>query len=34
MLTGLLGVALILVILPSYRARRAKARAAGVAEGD
>ena len=31
---GLLTIAAILVVLPSFRARRAKARAAGVAEGD
>ncbi|KPD12871.1 tripartite tricarboxylate transporter permease [Phaeobacter sp. 11ANDIMAR09] len=31
---ALLVVAALLVVLPSYRARRAKARAAGVAEGD
>ncbi len=30
----LLIIAGILVVLPSYRARRARARAAGVAEGD
>jgi putative tricarboxylic transport membrane protein len=34
MTLGLLAIAVILVILPSYRARRAKARAEGVAEGD
>lgn len=34
MTLGLLAIALILVILPSYRARRAKARATGVADGD
>jgi len=30
----LLVIALLLVILPSYRARRARARAKGVADGD
>jgi putative tricarboxylic transport membrane protein len=34
MTMGLLALAAIFVILPSYRARRAKARAAGVADGD
>ena len=34
MTLGLLVIALLLVLLPSYRARRAKARAAGVADGD
>ena len=34
MTTGLLVIAVILVVLPSYRARRAKAREAGVADGD
>ena len=34
MTLGLLIIAVILVVLPSYRARRARARAAGVAEGD
>ena len=34
MTLGLLVIAVILVLLPSYRARRAKARSAGVAEGD
>ncbi len=34
MTLGLLVIAGLLVILPSYRSRRAKARAAGVAEGD
>ncbi len=34
MTLGLLGIAVILVLLPSFRARRAKARAEGVAEGD
>ncbi|MEO0402488.1 MAG: tripartite tricarboxylate transporter permease [Pseudomonadota bacterium] len=34
MTAGLLVIAAILVILPSYRARRARARAAGVADGD
>ncbi|MCP5073676.1 MAG: tripartite tricarboxylate transporter permease [Rhodobacteraceae bacterium] len=34
MTLGLLAIAVILVVLPSYRARRAKARAEGVAEGD
>jgi putative tricarboxylic transport membrane protein len=34
MTLALLAVAVFLVILPSYRARRAKARAKGVAEGD
>jgi len=31
---GLLGLALLLVLLPSYRARRARKRAEGVADGD
>jgi len=34
MTLGLLVVAGILVILPSYRARRARLRARGVADGD
>jgi putative tricarboxylic transport membrane protein len=34
MTLALLVIAMILVILPSYRARRAKARAEGVADGD
>ena len=34
MTLGLLVIALFLVLLPSYRARRAKARAAGTADGD
>ncbi len=34
MTMGLLGVAVLLVILPSYRARRARLRAQGVADGD
>lgn len=34
MTLGLLVIAAFLIILPSYRARRAKARAAGVADGD
>ncbi|WP_171228795.1 tripartite tricarboxylate transporter permease [Ruegeria sp. HKCCA4008] len=34
MTLGLLVVAVLLVLLPSYRARRARARAAGVADGD
>jgi len=34
MTLGLLVIAILLVIVPSYRARRAKARRAGVAEGD
>ena len=34
MTLGLLVIAALLVILPSYRARRARARAAGVADGD
>ncbi|SLN71133.1 Tripartite tricarboxylate transporter TctA family protein [Falsiruegeria litorea R37] len=34
MTLGLLVIALILVLLPSYRARRARARQAGVADGD
>lgn len=34
MTLGLLVIAAILVVLPSYRARRAKARADGVADGD
>ncbi len=34
MTLALLVIAALLVVLPSYRARRAKARAAGVAEGD
>ncbi|MEM7067434.1 MAG: tripartite tricarboxylate transporter permease [Pseudomonadota bacterium] len=34
MTLGLLALAVLLVLLPSYRARRAKAKAEGVAEGD
>ena len=34
MTLGLLVVAILLVIVPSYRARRARARAEGVADGD
>ena len=34
MTMGLLGVAVLLVVLPSYRARRARLRAEGVADGD
>ena len=34
MTMGLLGVAVILVVLPSYRSRRARLRAKGVADGD
>ena len=34
MTLGLLAIAVILVLLPSYRARRARTRAQGVAEGD
>ncbi|MEM6465763.1 MAG: tripartite tricarboxylate transporter permease [Pseudomonadota bacterium] len=34
MTLGLLGIAVILVVLPGYRARRAKARQEGVADGD
>jgi putative tricarboxylic transport membrane protein len=34
MTMGLLAIAVILVILPSYRARRARIRAAGIADGD
>jgi len=34
MTLALLVIAAILIVLPSYRARRAKARAGGVAEGD
>ncbi len=34
MTLGLLVIAVILVVLPSYRARRARARAEGVADGD
>ncbi|OUS36596.1 tripartite tricarboxylate transporter TctA [Rhodobacterales bacterium 56_14_T64] len=34
MTMGLLGIAAVLIILPSYRARRARLRAAGVADGD
>lgn len=34
MTLGLLCIALFLVLLPSYRARKARARAAGVADGD
>ncbi|MDJ0858428.1 MAG: tripartite tricarboxylate transporter permease [Dinoroseobacter sp.] len=34
MTLGLLAIAVLLILLPSYRARRARARAAGVADGD
>ncbi|NIZ61548.1 tripartite tricarboxylate transporter TctA [Sedimentitalea sp. CY04] len=34
MTLGLLGIAVILIILPSYRARRARMRARGIADGD
>ena len=34
MTMGLLGIAVVLVALPSFRARRARARAKGVADGD
>lgn len=34
MTLGLLVIAVLLVVIPSYRARRAKARQEGVAEGD
>lgn len=34
MTLGLLALAVLLVILPSYRARRARTRAEGVADGD
>ena len=34
MTLGLLALAVLLVILPSYRARRARTRAQGVADGD
>jgi putative tricarboxylic transport membrane protein len=34
MTLGLLVMALLLVLLPSYRARRARLRAAGVSDGD
>ena len=34
MTLGLLIIAVVLVVLPSYRARRAQARQAGVADGD
>ena len=34
MTMGLLGIAAVLIILPSYRARRARLRAKGVADGD
>jgi putative tricarboxylic transport membrane protein len=34
MTLGLLAIALFLVVLPSYRARRARLRAQGVADGD
>lgn len=34
MTLGLLVIAMLLVVVPSYRARRARARAAGVADGD
>ena len=34
MTLGLLVIAVLLVVIPSYRARRAKARQSGVAEGD
>ncbi|MEL6451201.1 MAG: tripartite tricarboxylate transporter permease [Pseudomonadota bacterium] len=34
MTMGLMGIAVLLVIIPSYRARRARARQAGIADGD
>jgi putative tricarboxylic transport membrane protein len=34
MTLGLLVVAVLLIVLPSYRARRARLRAMGVADGD
>ena len=34
MTMGLLGIAAVLIILPSYRARRARLRAKGIADGD
>ncbi|WIY25837.1 tripartite tricarboxylate transporter permease [Parasedimentitalea psychrophila] len=34
MTLGLLGIAAVLIILPSYRARRARLRAKGIADGD
>jgi putative tricarboxylic transport membrane protein len=34
MTLGLLAIAVLLVLLPSYRARRARARAQGTADGD
>lgn len=34
MTLGLLGIAAVLIILPSYRARRARIRAKGIADGD
>jgi putative tricarboxylic transport membrane protein len=34
MTLGLLVIAALLVVVPSYRARRARARAQGVADGD
>jgi len=34
MTLGLLVIAFLLVVVPSYRARRARARQQGVAEGD
>ena len=34
MTMGLLAIAALLIILPSYRARRARARAEGAADGD
>ena len=34
MTLGLLVVAILLVVVPSYRARRARARQAGIADGD
>ena len=34
MTMGLLAIAVLLIVLPAYRARRAKARAEGVADGD
>jgi putative tricarboxylic transport membrane protein len=34
MTLGLLVLAMLLILLPSYRARRARARARGVADGD
>jgi putative tricarboxylic transport membrane protein len=34
MTLGLLSIAVFLIVLPSYRARRARARRAGIADGD